>query len=85
MAVLDSTLEAKIRTFLRTEIGVKDESITVDTPLVTTGLIDSAGLVRLAALLERETGRVIPDRDITAAHFDSIRKMDTYLSVKSGR
>jgi acyl carrier protein len=73
-------LDNTIRVFLRTELGVTGVEIDSETALVTTGLIDSAGLVRLAALLEDETGVRIPDRDIHAEHFDSIARIHAYLA-----
>jgi len=76
-----SELEERIRRFLRDEVGVDDHQPLADEALITSGLVDSAGLVRLAALLERETGLIIPDRDLTAEHFDSIAKILTYIDA----
>jgi len=78
---VSAALEAKLRAFLRSELGVTDDALRADTPLVSSGLVDSAGLVRLAALLERETGRIIPDKDLTADHFDSIAQILAYLAA----
>ena len=74
-------LESHIRRFLRDEIGVGDHQPVADESLLTSGLVDSAGLVRLAALLERETGLIIPDRDLTPEHFDSIAKIVAYIEA----
>jgi acyl carrier protein len=78
-------LEDKIRRILREELGVDDEDIEVHTPIVTSGLVDSAGLVRLATLLETETGVSIPDRDIHSDNFDTLAKIDTYVRGKLAR
>jgi acyl carrier protein len=75
------SLDLLLRRFLRDELGVEDE-LAADTPLVTAGLIDSAGVVRLAALLEDATGIVIPDRDINADHFDSLVRITAYLAAR---
>ena len=77
-----SELEARIRGFLRDELRVEDNEIDSNTPLLTSGLIDSAGLVRLAALIERETTITIPDQDINADNFDSIERIQAYLRGK---
>lgn len=69
--------------FLRDELGVDAPGLDADTPLVTTGLIDSVGLVRLATFLERQLGIRIPDREINAEHFDTIRRIEAY--VQRGR
>lgn len=72
-------LQTQILEFLRTELAIEDD-LTIDTPLVTNGLVDSADLMRLAAFLERATGTTIPDRDISVAHFDTIRQIQSYFS-----
>jgi acyl carrier protein len=80
---LDALAE-RIRTFLEEELGVDRSQVTHEAQLVTTGLVDSAGMVRLAVLIEEEMGIVIPDRDIHADHFDSLAKIEAYLRRKSG-
>lgn len=74
-------LESRIRSFLRDEVGVDDLQLARDASLITSGLLDSAGLVRLAALLERDTGLIIPDRDLTPEHFDSIARIVAYVGA----
>jgi len=74
-------VEEQIREFLRRDLGVR-EAIARDTSLLASGIVDSAGLVRLAALLERETGRVIPDKDLIPENFDSIEKILIYLGQR---
>ena len=74
-------LERCIRDFLHEELRADAEGLGVTDPLVTSGLLDSAGLVRLAALIERETDRLIPDRDLTPEHFDSIAKILAYIEA----
>ncbi len=75
-------LEAAIRAFLVAELGADGGKVTADTALVSTGLVDSAGLIRLAALIERECDLVIPDRDVSADHFDSIRRIQQYVAAR---
>ena len=71
-------LSEQILAFVRTQLGVED-ALTPDTPLVTNGLIDSVGLMRLAAFVEQSTGLTIPDQDINAGHFDTVRQIDAYV------
>ena len=77
-------LPARIIEFVKEELGPYDEAITIDTPLVTNGLVDSAGLMRLAAFVERETGTSIPDKDINVGHFDTIRQIQAYVTRRCG-
>ena len=75
------TLEASIRAFLGDELHIEVE-LGRDTELVTTGLIDSAGLVRLAALIERTLAITIPDRDINAEHFEDVESILAYVRLR---
>ena len=72
-------LEARLLDFLRRELGVDEPGLGADTALVTTGLVVSVGLVRLATFVERQLGIRIPDRDIKAEHFDTIRRIEAYV------
>jgi acyl carrier protein len=79
MPIDRAAVEATVRRFLRTELARDDADVGADTALVTSGLLDSIALVRLAVLLEKATGLRIPDRDIGADHFDSLGRMLAYL------
>jgi acyl carrier protein len=76
-------LEKKIRAFLAAELGLDTADVGRDSELVSSGLVDSAGLVRLAALIEAEAGVVIPDRDIHARNFDTLAQIEAYLEAKT--
>jgi 2-hydroxymuconate-semialdehyde hydrolase len=43
-----------------------------DTPLLEEGLLNSLGLIKLVALLERRYGLVVPEEEITPANFRSL-------------
>ncbi len=53
----------------------EDAGITVDTKLISSGLIDSFSLVSLQAFIEKEFGKRIPAPKITAESFDTVRQM----------
>ena len=76
------TLGARIIAFLRDEMGIEDD-LTVDTPLVSSGLVDSVGLMRLATFVERETGVIVPDQDVNVGHFDTVRQIVAYLGNRA--
>ncbi len=77
-------LEASIRSFLRDDLRVAIDDVPRDEDLVTTGLIDSTDLVRLATHLERMLGITIPDQDIRVENFDSIVKILDYVATRIG-
>lgn len=58
---------------LREFLGGEDESrLKGDTPLITGGIMDSIGTVRLVTHLEREFQIVLEQRDIIVEHFDTV-------------
>jgi acyl carrier protein len=73
----------RIVEFLRKQLGVRDPRLGTATPLVSTGLVDSVDLVRVAGFLEAELGIVIPDGDVTVDHFDSVGSMVAYVHARS--
>ena len=75
-------LEAQIHAFLCDECRIDPAQLTRTSELVTSGLLDSMGMVRLATRLERLVDISIPDQDITAEHFDSIEKILGYVQSK---
>ena len=73
-------LESEIRTFLDEKLGIS--GIDRDEELISSGLVDSGNLVRLATQIERVTGLRIPDRDIDADHFDSLAMIVDYVASR---
>ncbi|MEE2674750.1 MAG: phosphopantetheine-binding protein [Myxococcota bacterium] len=74
-------LEREIRAFLEEKLGIT--GIDRDGELVSSGLVDSGSLVRLATQVERIAGIEIPDRDIDADHFDSLAMIVDYAVSKA--
>jgi acyl carrier protein len=74
-------LEREIRTFLEEKLGITE--LDRNTELISSGLVDSGNLVRLATRLERAAGIVIPDRDIDVDHFDSLAMIVDYALSKA--
>lgn len=74
-----SALDARIRSFAADVLGVDLSGVARETSIIRNGLVDSVGIVRLAAFLETALGIEIPDRDVTAAHFDSLATIDAYV------
>lgn len=81
---MDATeLEAEIFSYLEKKLKVGATDLDRETPLISSGLVDSGNLVRLATHLERIAGVTIPDRDIDADHFDSVGMIVGYVMGKS--
>lgn len=75
-------LEAELRGWLDEKLGVR--GVARDEALVSSGLVDSGNLVRLATWLERTVDIEIPDADIDAEHFDSVAGIVAYALERSG-
>lgn len=67
------------RSFLGEDLGLSRAAIETG-GLVTRGLLDSAALVRLAAVLEDACEVTIPDRDLVVEHFDSLDAIEAYVA-----
>jgi acyl carrier protein len=52
-----------------------DEEIDVDSPLISSGIVDSFSMVSLKVFLEKKYGVQIPDAKATPEAFDSVRKI----------
>ncbi len=49
-----------------------DREVTVDTPLISGGIVDSFSMVSLKRFLEKKYGIQIPDADASADAFDTV-------------
>ena len=56
-----------------------DFDIDQNTPLISTGLIDSLHVAQLLAILGKEYGTVINTRDVGTDNFDTPKQMEKFL------
>lgn len=75
-------LEAAIFQYLGEKLGIEEPDMDRDSELISSGLVDSGNLVRLATHLERITGVSIPDRDIDVEHFDTVGTIVEYVLAR---
>ncbi len=73
-----------IRTFVVEELlgGDAPADLTDETPLLSSGLVDSIGLEQLLFFFEDELGLTIEDADLKAAHFETISSIRRLLERK---
>lgn len=57
-----------------------DFDIDQNTPLISTGLIDSLHVAQLLAILEQEYGKAINTRDVGTDNFDTPRQIEKFLN-----
>jgi len=85
MTVTRARILAAIRAFVAD--AFRDGSgrgLTPDLALVTSGIIDSAGVVHVVEFLERTFGIVVADEDVGLANFDSLSAMTELVATKLG-
>jgi acyl carrier protein len=76
---------AKITEFINDEF-VEDESMEIkaDTPLISSGLVDSFSMVSLKAYIEEEYGLFLSDDEATTEAFDTVSKIVALIKGKQG-
>jgi acyl carrier protein len=74
--------QARILKVLKRVTGKEIEPGT-DESLFVSGLLDSFALTDFVTGLEEEFGVTIPDSDLSARKFDTIRKVEVYLASKA--
>lgn len=69
----------KIRNYVVTEFGLAPETVEADTPLFSSGLLDSFGMVDLLAFVENVAGRKFRVVDVNLENLDSINKIVGFI------
>lgn len=73
---------ADLQSFVQTSL-LGDRAITCEENLLTSGLLDSLGVMTLVAHLEAETGAPIPPEDVVLENFASINAIIDYLGRRA--
>ena len=64
--------------------GTQPGDVSADQPLLSSGIIDSVGAMKLVLFLERTYGVEIDADDIMAGHLDTLRAITTLVADKQG-
>ena len=76
-----SDIESRIVASIAEQAGVDPASVEVEENLLTSGLVDSVGMMRLIADLEEQLAVSVPPPDLVPENFRSIRVMASYLAT----
>jgi acyl carrier protein/D-alanine--poly(phosphoribitol) ligase subunit 2 len=68
-------LKDVILQYVKEEYASEDDVITFETPLISSGLVDSFSMVSLKRFLEMKYKISIPDEDASPEAFDSVNKI----------
>ena len=58
------------------------KSIGLDEPLVSSGVIDSLGMLKLIGFLEQDLGLTIGDGEVAPENFETLRKILQFIERK---
>jgi acyl carrier protein len=72
--------EAPLLDFVKDELlrGRKPD-LKADEDLLSTGIIDSLGILRLVSFIEERFGVQVPDQDVVYENFNNIKVLSEYL------
>lgn len=77
------TLESILQ-FMGEELGIETAALSTDSPLFSSGVIDSFSLVTLLAHIEQTCGFQISPADVNLDNFDSIDRIISYVQRAVG-
>ena len=62
--------------------GEDPANLTPDTPLITGGILDSIGTLKLVVFLENQFGVTLEAHEASADHLDNLESIDKLISAK---
>jgi acyl carrier protein len=81
MAFNDNELRSIVLEYVKSEYLDEDDDtdLTADTPLISSGIVDSFSMVSLKTFLERKYKCSIPDAKATPEAFDTVNRIVTLM------
>jgi acyl carrier protein len=77
--------ENALAQFVRDELlHGRKVNLTDDADLLSAGIVDSLGILRLVAFIEEQFGLKVPDEDVVFENFQSLSAMGSYVSQRLG-
>jgi acyl carrier protein len=76
----------RVTQFIADNFYVSDAAaITEDTSLISTGYVDSTGMLEVIAFLEEQYGISIADTEMTTANLETIGRIAGFVARKQGK
>ena len=77
-------MNAKVRTFIATEIMLEDDaSVVNDETRLVGGVMDSLGLMQLVAFVQEEFGITFDETEVTPENFRTVSSVERLLGSKT--
>ncbi len=77
-------MKQKLISYIESELLNGQYSVSEDQDLLISGLVDSIGIVRLVAFIEKELDIAIPPKDLTLENFGSVALIAQYVDSQAG-
>jgi acyl carrier protein len=79
-------VQQELHDFLSANFAVDIEAnpIGVEESLITTGIVDSTGLLELVSFVEAQYGFDVPDEDLLPENFETIGRISAYIAARVG-
>lgn len=77
--ITDVKIKEALVDFISLQFYVDKEDIEVDKSLVDTGIIDSIGLIEIAAYIDREYSIKVEESQMTKENFGSVEKIVKFI------
>ena len=79
-----STIVSDVKAFVLENFlpGEDPENLTSDTPLITGGILDSIGTLKLVVFLENQFGITLEAHEASGDHLDTLESIDSLISTK---
>lgn len=74
----------KLVALIATRAHVDPSELGDDTPLLSSGLVDSLLAIDLVREIERAAGIRIPPEDVSQEHLDSLARIEAYVARRRG-
>jgi acyl carrier protein len=76
---------ARIRAFLIEHFpSARSQPLGEDDHLLANGILDSLGILDVVSFVEREFGIAVSDDDLMPEHFETLRRLATFVREKQG-
>jgi acyl carrier protein len=82
-ATKNDELSSRIRKLLERELACDVAEIADDTPLVSSGLLDSVSIAFLLSAIEETEGIIIPDESLDIRDFETVTRMKELVAKYS--
>jgi acyl carrier protein len=79
-----STLDLLRRFFTQNVQGIDASTLTTDTALLSSGILDSLAVIQLMSFIADELGIEIGDEDFTLENFETLGSLAAFIEARQG-